>query len=154
MTIAGLRRKWPSLVRRAERDLGKRFKNQPTLRLVKTIPRDVAQNDLDYYEGSDGKPERIVYPRVYMRRRMVRDYEPLAEAIALHELRENLALQHGSSLPQAHREALDHRRKDVKRLGLRQLGWELRDYYGDRRRQPRALRNPSPYSARQRRSLF
>lgn len=139
MTITSFRKKWPGLIRRAEKDLRRKFKKKPMLRVLKTIPKDVAQNDLDFYEGSDGKPEKVVYPRVYLRRRMVRDYEPLATALALHELRENLARQHGHSLSQAHRLANRHRKRDAKRLGLKTLGWELRDYYGDKRQRGMTL---------------
>lgn len=128
MTITSFRRRWPSLVRRAERDMGKEFKKKPTLKLQRNTGRSVAYFDED--------PVRI-----HISRRMVRDHTRLAEAVVLHELREGLLIQDGMSETRAHRLIAKRRfhERDAKRLGLKTLGWELRDYYGDKRRQRREL---------------
>lgn len=61
---------------------------------------------------------------------MVRENPKLAELAVMHELRENLAYQHGCSQARAHRRVSKMERGDRRRLGLKKsAGWLFRDHY-------------------------
>jgi len=127
--ISNFRRRYPSLVRRAERDAGMKFKKKPRLVLFKRTPNDTCACGKLWHNG-EGKNLEVVKAEICLSKRMVRDYEPLAEVVASHELRENLMMQHGCSKTKSHRLAERLERRDEKKLGLKRAGWELRNYYG------------------------
>jgi hypothetical protein len=114
VTIAGLRRKFPTLVRKAESSTRLTFTEKP--RLVIT-PR--------------GRP-KADDKNVYIPRRLARDSTlAYAELVTLHELREILFGTHGCTQNDAHSKAIRHERRDLKRLGLNGNRYSLwRKYTG------------------------
>ena len=89
MTIASVRRMFPSLVKQAERELGLRFEKTPVLHLCK-----------------GGSPRGELYRdgrhRVLITKRMARTNEEASKSCILHELREMLLAHHTSNVPLSH----------------------------------------------------
>jgi len=126
-TIVALRRKYPRLIKRAERSMRLKFKRKPTLRVSKGgRPRDECLRE----HNRHGTVSKVVLARVTIPRRMAKEKPKLAELAVMHELRENLAYQNGHSQSQAHRKASKMERGDRKRLGLKKNAGRLfRDHY-------------------------
>lgn len=126
MTIAGLRRKWSRLISQVEREEGKKFLRKPTLTLYNGRPSNISER---YRKGK--RVTEVTKAKVLMNRRMARDSEKLAVLCAKHELREQLALQHGKSKTESHKLACAREKRDRRKLGFRRSsGWLLREFFG------------------------
>lgn len=89
MTIASVRRIFPSLVRQAEREMGLRFAKKPRLHLCK-----------------GGNPRGLLYTngkhRILITKRMARTNEEASKSCILHELREVLLVHHNPHFSVSH----------------------------------------------------
>lgn len=126
MTIASLRRKWPKLIREAQKSMHLKFKRKPTLKISpggrprgETIT--IRQN---------GKVVEVELAYVTIPKRMVKANSKLAELCVFHELTEDLAIQNGMSPTKAHRQATKHTERYRKRIGSKQAGRLLSKHYG------------------------
>lgn len=126
MTMAGLRRKYPSLLRQVERTAHSKFKRKPTLVFAK-----------------GGRPRETV-GHIYIPKRMARENEKLATLAVLHEAREALARESGQSDSKAHRIARRAEKGNRKKLGLKKSsGWLFREHYGwGKKARPERLTSP------------
>ena len=124
MTIVSLRRKYPSLVKRAEKSCRLRFEKRPTLKLGRGYPRNET-----WRSKRNGTVKRA---RVTVSRRMAKEDPKLAQLCILHELRSNLLLQNGYSPSRARKRATRMERGDMKRLGFngrKKAKWLLWNFY-------------------------
>jgi len=89
LTIASVRRMFPSLVKQAERELDLRFEKKPVLHLCK-----------------GGSPRGELYRdgrhKILITKRMARTNEEASKSCILHELREVLLAHHTSNVPLSH----------------------------------------------------
>lgn len=127
MTIAALKRKYPRLIRQAERSMRLKFKRKPILRISKGgRPRDECERERE----GNRKITKVTLARITIPKRMAKENPKVAELAALHELRENLAFQNGYSITRSHRTACKREHGDRARLGLKKhSGWLFRDHY-------------------------
>lgn len=124
MTIAQMRRKWPSLIRKAEKSTRMKFRRKPVLKLDRHYP------STDMTISRNRKYVRKIH--VHVSKRMVRENPKLAEVCLLHELREALYVQQGYSPRQADLKAQKREVGDMQRAGFgdrKKLGWLLRSFY-------------------------
>lgn len=120
-----IRKKWPSLVRKAEKSTRMKFKKRPVLKLARR-----AHPSTEMEISRNRKQVRKIH--VHVSRRMARENPALAEVCLLHELREALYVQRGYSKRQSDLKAQRFERGDMRRAGLdrKKLGWALRSFYG------------------------
>lgn len=123
LAIATLKRRFPSLIRRAEHSCRLRFKKKPSLKPSGGRPRSVVRTTKDR--------KNIRQSTVFIPKSMMRRDEKLSELSIMHELRATLCLQNHYSQTRADQKARKLERGDMKRLfpGRKSVGWLLRGYY-------------------------